>query len=47
MFDSLSDRLGSTLKKIRGQGRITEENVKETQLQGRRGFRQHLHRVYF
>ena len=30
MFDSLSDRLGSTLKKIRGQGRITEENVKET-----------------
>lgn len=30
MFDSLSDRLGSTLKKIRGQGRITEDNVKET-----------------
>lgn len=30
MFDSLSERLGSTLKKLRGQGRITEENVKET-----------------
>jgi signal recognition particle subunit SRP54 len=30
MFDSLSDRLGSTLKKLRGQGRITEDNVKET-----------------
>ncbi len=30
MFDSLSERLGSTLQKIRGQGRITEDNVKET-----------------
>jgi signal recognition particle subunit SRP54 len=30
MFDSLSDRLGSTFKKLRGQGRITEDNVKET-----------------
>lgn len=30
MFDSLSDRLGGTLKKLRGQGRITEDNVKET-----------------
>ncbi|MFW5451466.1 MAG: signal recognition particle protein [Methylophagaceae bacterium] len=30
MFDSLSERLGSTLKKLRGQGRITEDNVKET-----------------
>jgi signal recognition particle subunit SRP54 len=30
MFDSLSERLGGTLKKLRGQGRITEENVKET-----------------
>jgi len=30
MFDSLSERLGSTIQKLRGQGRITEENVKET-----------------
>ncbi|PCH65373.1 MAG: signal recognition particle protein [Gammaproteobacteria bacterium] len=30
MFDSLSERLGSTLQKLRGQGRITEDNVKET-----------------
>ncbi len=30
MFDSLSDRLNRTLKNIRGQGRITEANVKET-----------------
>ncbi len=30
MFDSLSERLGHTLKKIRGQGRITEDNVKDT-----------------
>lgn len=30
MFDSLADRLGSTLQKLRGQGRITEDNVKES-----------------
>ena len=30
MFENLTDRLSSTLKKISGQGRITEENVKET-----------------
>jgi len=30
MFDSLSERLGSTIQKLRGQGRITEDNVKET-----------------
>ncbi len=30
MFDSLSERLNRTLKNIRGQGRITEANVKET-----------------
>ena len=29
MFDSLSERLGHTLKKLRGQGRLTEENIKE------------------
>ncbi|MEQ1621794.1 MAG: signal recognition particle protein [Methylococcales bacterium] len=30
MFDNLTDRLSSTLKKIKGQGRLTESNVKET-----------------
>ncbi len=29
MFDSLSERLGHTLKKLRGQGRLTEDNIKE------------------
>jgi signal recognition particle subunit SRP54 len=30
MFDTLSDRLGQTIKNLRGQGRLTEENIKET-----------------
>jgi len=30
MFNNLSDRLGDVLQKVRGQGRITEDNVKET-----------------
>ncbi len=30
MFQNLSDRLGDVLHKVRGQGRITEANVKET-----------------
>lgn len=30
MFDSLSERLGRTIKNLRGQGRLTEDNVKET-----------------
>jgi len=30
MFDNLTDRLGKTLKNLRGQGRLTEENIKET-----------------
>lgn len=30
MFDNLTDRLSGALKKIKGQGRLTEENVKET-----------------
>ena len=30
MFSSLSDRLGSVLQKVRGQGRISEANVKDT-----------------
>jgi signal recognition particle subunit SRP54 len=30
MFDNLSDRLSLTLKKLKGQGRLTEDNIKET-----------------
>ncbi len=30
MFDSLSDRLNRTLKNLRGQGRLTESNIKDT-----------------
>ncbi|WP_428355214.1 signal recognition particle protein [Methyloprofundus sp.] len=29
MFDNLTDRLGKTLKNLRGQGRLSEENIKE------------------
>lgn len=29
MFDNLSDRLGLTLKRLRGQGRLTDKNIKE------------------
>ena len=30
MFDSLSERLSRTIKNLRGQGRLTEDNIKET-----------------
>ncbi|MFK7890355.1 MAG: signal recognition particle protein [Granulosicoccus sp.] len=30
MFDSLSERLGRTIKNVRGQGRLTEDNIKDT-----------------
>jgi len=30
MFDNLTDRLSHTLKNLRGQGRLTEDNIKET-----------------
>jgi len=30
MFDNLTDRLNATFKNIRGQGRLTEDNIKET-----------------
>ncbi|MEE9342451.1 MAG: signal recognition particle protein [Gammaproteobacteria bacterium] len=29
MFDNLSDRLATTIKNLRGQGRLSEENIKE------------------
>ncbi|PCH85154.1 MAG: signal recognition particle protein [Piscirickettsiaceae bacterium] len=30
MFDNLTDRLNVTFKRIRGQGRLTEDNIKDT-----------------
>jgi signal recognition particle subunit SRP54 len=30
MFENLTDRLSGTLKKLKGQGRLTESNIKET-----------------
>lgn len=30
MFDNLTDRLSGTLKNLRGQGRLTEDNIKDT-----------------
>jgi signal recognition particle subunit SRP54 len=30
MFENLSERLGRTLKKLRGQGRLTEDNIKDS-----------------
>ncbi len=30
MFDNLSDRLSKTIKGLRGQGRLSEDNIKET-----------------
>ncbi|MCK5895864.1 MAG: signal recognition particle receptor subunit alpha, partial [Cocleimonas sp.] len=30
MFDNLSDRLSLTVKKLRGQARLTDDNIKET-----------------
>ena len=30
MFNSLSDRLGRTIKNLSGQGRLTESNIKDT-----------------
>ena len=30
MFDNLTQRLGETIKKLRGRGRLTEENIQET-----------------
>lgn len=29
MFDNLTDRLGKTIKNLRGQGRLTEDNIKD------------------
>jgi len=29
MFDNLSDRLGQTIKRLRGQGRLTDDNIKD------------------
>ncbi len=38
MFENLSDRLQNTLKKLRGQGRLTESNVSDSLREVRRAF---------
>ena len=30
MFDGLTDRLGQTVRNLRGVGRLTEDNIKDT-----------------
>ena len=30
MFETLSEKLTGTLRKVRGQGRLTEENISQT-----------------
>ena len=30
MFENLTDRLSGTLKNLRGQGRLSEDNIKES-----------------
>ncbi|MCW9030663.1 MAG: signal recognition particle receptor subunit alpha, partial [Gammaproteobacteria bacterium] len=30
MFDGLSERLGQTVRNLRGVGRLTEDNIKDT-----------------
>ena len=38
MFESLSDRLQSTFKKIKGQGKLTEKNISDSLREVRRAF---------
>lgn len=38
MFENLSDRLQSTLKKLKGQGRLTESNISDSLREVRRAF---------
>ena len=38
MFESLSDRLQSTFKKLKGQGKLTENNISDTLREVRRAF---------
>ena len=38
MFESLSDRLQNTFKKLKGQGKLTENNISETLREVRRAF---------
>ena len=36
MFKNLSERLNCTIQKLRGQGRLTEDNIKDTLREVRR-----------
>ena len=38
MFESLSDRLQSTFKRLKGQGKLTENNISDTLREVRRAF---------
>ena len=38
MFESLGDRLQSTFKKLKGQGKLTENNISDTLREVRRAF---------
>ena len=38
MFESLNDRLQSTFKKLKGQGKLTENNISDTLREVRRAF---------
>ena len=38
MFESLSERLQSTFKKIKGQGKLTEKNISDSLRDVRRAF---------
>jgi len=38
MFESLSDRLQSTFKKLKRQGKLTENNISDTLREVRRAF---------
>ena len=38
MFENLTERLGKTLKNLRGQGRLTEQNIKDTLREVRMAF---------
>jgi len=45
MFDTLSERLGRTIKTLRGQGRLTEDNIKDTMREVRMALR-HNHQQW-
>jgi signal recognition particle subunit SRP54 len=47
MFDNLTDRLGSTLKNLKGQGKLTESNVKDALREVRMALLEHCSQSAF